>query len=192
MKVLLLGTRRQELIDFLASCGDEAIATEEKITSKSDLLQDVDFLVSYGYRHILKKDVLDKFLNHVINIHISLLPWNRGADPNLWSFLENTPKGVTIHYMDCGVDTGDILIQQEIYFSEEETLRTSYDKLAEVAQNLFKKYWVDIRDGKIKSTPQASGGSYHRLCDRVPYKYLLIKGWDTPVSELTGKALAKE
>lgn len=188
MKVFLLGSSRKELIYFLESCGDRVENAEEKIPEDSDLFQKVDFIISYGYRYILKKEVLERFPEKAINIHISLLPWNRGADPNLWSFLENTPKGVTIHYLDSGIDTGDILVQEEVRFTSQETLRTSYEKLSNVAENLLKQSWLDIRDGKIKPRVQPSGGSYHRLRDRKPYEHLLTHGWDTPVHNLIGKA----
>ena len=119
------------------------------------------------------------------------MPWNRGADPNLWSFLEDTPKGVTVHYLDSGIDTGDILVQKSIeFFSSEETLKTSYEKLSQAACILFKESWLDIREGKLLSIPQPQGGSYHRLQDRLAYEYLLTQGWDTPVHQLKGKALS--
>ncbi len=192
MKVILLGSYRAEIVNTLISCGDKCTNIEDKITLESEIIQGVDFLVSYGYRHILKKDILDKFPNRAINIHISLLPWNRGADPNLWSFLENTPKGVTIHYIDYGIDTGDILAQQEVYFSGEETLRTSYNKLSRVAEKLFEKYWIDIREGRIQPKTQPIGGSYHRSQEKSKYEKLLTQGWDTPVNKLMGQVLAKE
>jgi methionyl-tRNA formyltransferase len=125
----------------------------------------------------------------MINIHTSFLPWNRGADPNLWSFLENTPKGVSIHYVDSGIDTGDILTQEEIYFAEDDTLRTSYCKLTETAFRLLEKYWYEIKNAKITSHPQSHKGSFHRLKDRKKYEHLLYKGWDTPVKDLIGKVL---
>ena len=65
-------------------------------------------------------------------MHISLLPWNRGYHPNIWSFLEDTPKGVTIHYINEGIDTGDIIVQKEIVIDEDkETLKSSYEILHE-------------------------------------------------------------
>ena len=91
--------------EFLLSFGDEVTRTEEPLESGMKCLEHVDFIISYGYRHILKKDLIEMFPRKIANLHISLLPWNRGADPNLWSFLEDTPKGVTIHYIDCSVDT---------------------------------------------------------------------------------------
>ncbi|MBD2464230.1 formyl transferase [Oscillatoria sp. FACHB-1407] len=189
MQVLFLGPPHLELQHFLESCDDSVTTTEEKITSGSEWLSDIDFIVSYRYRHILKQDVLSQFLNRVINIHISLLPWNRGADPNLWSFLEDTPKGVTIHYIDSGIDTGKILVQEVVSFTEHHTLRTSYEKLTQVAEALFKANWLAIRDGKIQPFSQVGEGSYHRTRDRAPYEHLLTQGWDTPVRNLIGKAL---
>ena len=61
--------------------------------------------------------MLDQINYRAINLHISYLPWNRGADPNLWSAV-GMPKGVTIHYINDGFDTGDILFQKAILFVE--------------------------------------------------------------------------
>lgn len=186
--VLFLGFHNSKIINFLQNIGDQVVSYEEKITADSHLIKQIDFIISYGYRHILKWDVLEKFQQRAINIHISLLPWNRGADPNIWSFLENTPKGVTIHYIDTGIDTGDILVQREVNFCMNETLRTSYEKLSNTAENLFKEYWVDIRDNNVKPCVQDVGGSFHLKKDRSRYDHLLFNGWDTQVSEIIGKA----
>lgn len=188
MKILLLGPHRPELVEFLLSFGDDVITTEEPLSINSKYLEDSDMIISYGYRHIIKKEVLDKVKRMVINLHISLLPWNRGSDPNLWSFLEDTPKGVTIHCMDCGIDTGDILAQQEVHCQPDDTLRTSYNRLSDSIEALFRRVWPDIRSGKLKPVLQPPGGSYHRLRDRVAFEHLLENGWDTPVVNLIGKA----
>jgi methionyl-tRNA formyltransferase len=190
MKILYLGPTRPDMINYLLSLGDIVVCTEDKIDSNSKTLGEVDFLISYGYRHLIKEDVLIKFPKKVINLHISFLPWNRGADPNLWSFLEDTPKGVTIHYIDAGLDTGEILAQQELLCYPNDTLQTSYQRLIAAIEELFMRVWPEIREGKRKSFPQTSGGSSHRLKDRTSVEYLLSKGWDTPVSELVGRSLS--
>ncbi|WP_236612524.1 formyltransferase family protein [Picosynechococcus sp. NKBG15041c] len=189
MKILLLGPNRPYLINFLKSFGDQVHNQEEKISLSLGDVEQADFLISYGYRHIIKKDVLNYFKNKAINIHISFLPWNRGADPNLWSFLEDNPKGVTIHYLDEGIDTGDIIIQQRVFFDDNETLHSSYEKLSQVAFDLFKSNWKLIKENRIQATPQRGKGSYHRTQDKEKYQALLVDGWNTPVSQLTGKAL---
>ncbi|MCD8568399.1 MAG: formyl transferase, partial [Geovibrio sp.] len=76
-----------------------------------------DLIISYSYRYIIGEDVISAMNGGIINLHISYLPWNKGADPNIWSFLENTPKGVTIHKIDEGLDTGEILVQEELVFN---------------------------------------------------------------------------
>jgi len=188
MNILLLGPYRKSLIDFLSSFGDKVTTAETPLTGDSECICNIDFIISYGYRHILKKDILNKFPNKAINFHISLLPWNRGADPNFWSFLEDTSKGVSIHYLDYGIDTGGILAQQEIDYLPEDTLRSSYERLSKTMEELFRKVWPNIRSEKQESVPQPDGGSYHRLSDRTEFEYLLTKGWDTPVADLVGKA----
>jgi len=191
MKILYLGVYRPDIIDFISSFNDQVIHKDTPISDESEYC-DVDFIISYGYRYILKSNLLRKFSKRVINLHISLLPWNRGADPNLWSFLEDTPKGVTIHYIDEGIDTGDILAQQEIQSDPEDTLRTSYERLSRAIETLFKIVWLNIRDRRLKGIPQPEGGSFHRLNDRINYEYLLTEGWDTPVKNIIGKALNKK
>ena len=186
MNVLWLGLKTIEMENFMHLNGDAADFTEEKIAADSDLLRQKEYLVSFGYRHILTADVLTQFPRRAVNIHISLLPWNRGADPNFWSFLEDTPKGVSIHYLTDRLDAGDILCQQEIFFDSEATLRSSYDILMDAAKKLFMRHWDDLKASRIKSRPQTGAGSFHQKKDMEPYRSLLHQGWDTPVKEFAG------
>ena len=150
-----------------------------------------DWLISYGYRYIVPQEVLDMFPGRAINLHISYLPWNRGADPNLWSWAEDTPKGVTIHRMDAGIDTGPILFQtrmcrpwSERIIRENGTLRSTYEDLHATIQAAFRIMWWSICDGSTPH-PQPYGGSYHTKADRAKVQHLLEPlGWDTPVSVL--------
>lgn len=145
-----------------------------------------DLIISYGYRYIIKPDIINLFKNKIINLHISLLPWNRGAHPNIWSFLEDTPKGVTIHFIDEGVDTGDILLRKEILFDEnKETLSSSYNKLQFEIQKLFIENWVNIRENKIIPQKQQGKGSIHYIKDWEKISFLISKdGWNTKIADL--------
>jgi methionyl-tRNA formyltransferase len=182
MRILYLGPD-SHLVEFLRSTGDDVVATEDPIGGADIDRIAPDFVVSYGYRHILKSDVLDRVERRAVNLHISLLPWNRGADPNFWSFYEDTPKGVTIHYMDDGVDTGDIVTQRRVEFTGDETLRTSYERLKREVEDLFRAHWEDIRDGRCERRAQEGEGSYHGIKDRSALASL-PDGFDTPVSEV--------
>ena len=113
------------------------------------------------------------------------MPWNRGADPNLWSFVENTPKGVTIHHLDEGIDTGDIIAQREVTFTNtHETLATTYQRLHAEIQELFKLHWHEIKAGTSARIQQSGEGSFHLSGDKESLAHLLSDGWDTPVSVL--------
>ena len=190
MKILFLGPPVESMITFQRSFHDEVVCSEEPINPESAIISGIDIIVSYGYRHIIKRPIIEMFPNKIINLHISLLPWNRGADPNLWSFLEDTPKGVSIHYIDSGVDTGLLVAQKRVEMFADDTLATSYDKLTQSIRKLFFECWPDIRNGRIQGIKQADGGSAHRMKDREQYEHLLTQGWDTPVKSLIGQALA--
>ena len=155
--------------------------TQEKINFNIDQF---DWVVSYGYSHIIKQDMIDKAKNPIINLHISYLPFNKGADPNFWSWLENTLKGVTIHQIDKGIDTGDILIQKEVKFKGDETLSSSYEILKEEIENLFIESFDNIIKGCILPKKQNGKGTFHLKKDLNKYKYLLTQDWNTPVNQI--------
>ena len=149
------------LADWLEEQGEDVIYKEDKITMEEIKELSPDFIISYNYKYIISKEIIDCVGGKAINLHSSFLPWNRGYHPNIWSFLEDTPKGVTIHYIDEGIDTGDIIVQKEVVIDEEkETLKTSYEILHREIQSLFKENWDKIKNGEIKPQAQAVGGAY--------------------------------
>lgn len=201
MRILYLGPEHESILRFLreypktlGDIGDDVDRTEEKLDPESLRAMGYDFIVSYRYRYLVKKPVLDLFPDRVINLHISYLPWNRGADPNLWSFVDNTPKGVTIHYMDEGLDTGDIILQKEVIFDpyREKTLKTTYERLSLAMEQLFYQAWPSIRAGKNDRKEQVGYGSAHRAVDKHAIEHRLTRGYDTLVTELASSALVSE
>jgi methionyl-tRNA formyltransferase len=189
VRILLLGPPRPALEAYLSSFGDDVVRTEDPLTPLA--LARIDRIVSYGYRHIVRRDVVSRFGDRAVNLHVSLLPWNRGADPNLWSFLDDTPAGVTVHVIDDGVDTGPVVGQREVSMELDDTLGTSYARLSVAMDTLFREVWPAVRAGDAVATTQPSGGSSHRAADKHPYEYLLTAGWDTPVASLVRKADGK-
>lgn len=184
MKILFLGPDESSLLAWLRTQEDSVAQTAEPIDLAKLAELDPDFLVSFGYRHIIKPDVIARYEGRAVNLHISLLPWNRGADPNFWSIVDETPRGVSIHYLDAGVDTGDIIAQREIAFSDSETLRTSYSLLTRSIEELFFEVWPLVRVGTCPRSPQNGAGSAHRSRDKEHLAKLLTEGWDTTVGSL--------
>lgn len=186
MIILFLGSADNKLVDFLKQSGNEVHVFEEKITPETLKTLQTEWIISYGYRHIISKEIIDLIYPRIINLHISYLPWNRGADPNLWSFIDETPKGVTIHLVDEGLDTGDILIQKEVEFKdlETETLSSTYQILKKEIETLFMANWEKISTLKIEARPQLGKGSYHKSSQKNEILQLLTYGYQTKVVEL--------
>ena len=127
MKILFLGPEQDsqiKIINFLEKDKNEVFRFENKINIEN-LKTEYDILISYGYRYLIKKDLIEKFSYKCYNLHISYLPWNKGADPNFWSFAENTPKGVSIHLINEKIDDGSVLFRRHIDYNFEDTLFTT-------------------------------------------------------------------
>ncbi len=122
--------------------------------------------LSVLFDYILKRDVLDVFPRGVLNLHPSYLPYNRGQYPNVWSIVEGTPAGVTLHYMDVGLDTGPIVAQEEVTVEPVDTGESLYRKLESKALDLFMAAWPGIEAGTAQPRPQSPDeGTFHRKRD---------------------------
>jgi methionyl-tRNA formyltransferase len=192
MRILFLTNNHisQDLIDWIrgSDCGDNDITvfSDSLTVSKLNLISP-DIIISYSYCHIITTDVLLASYSDIINLHISYLPFNRGSDPNLWSFLENSPKGVSIHLVDNGIDTGDILFQREVLIDEKTaTLTSSYLDLQNALKALFKDNWESIRDRSYIPHRQVGPSSFHLSKDfkKIKESLLGVEGWDIGINLL--------
>ena len=86
----------------------------QKELSEKNFDKNIILIISFGYKRIIKKKILQKY-NKIdfINLHMSYLPYNRGAYPNFWSFYKNSPKGVSIHLINKEIDKGKIIFRKK-------------------------------------------------------------------------------
>lgn len=109
---------------------------EEFIKEIKTLDPDVICVVAYG--KILPKEVLDIPELGCINVHGSLLPKYRGAAPIQWAVLNGDKKtGITTMYMDVGMDTGDMILKEEVEIGEDETTGELWDRLSKIGGKLL-------------------------------------------------------
>src|SRR4051812_1676346 len=103
MKILFLSNNQisKTLSDWLREKEKDVEVFDRKLTPKKIRDGKYDLIISYNYKYLIPVDILNISPNKFINLHISYLPWNKGANPNAWSFIENTPSGVTVHLMDA-------------------------------------------------------------------------------------------
>lgn len=184
LKVLLLSPYPDNIKETCEQNGDTVDVANTKLDVKFIKKKSYDFIISFGYPFILKKEILSAVKGSVINLHISYLPFNRGAHPNVWSQIDNIISGVTIHLIDEGLDTGNILFQKEVNIDQDtNTLKTSYQFLISEIEYLFKMNWKYLRTNECKGWKQQGSGTFHYAKDLEKVKPFLTKGWDTNISE---------
>jgi methionyl-tRNA formyltransferase len=185
-EVIFLGINDAGMRIYDWLCEREGVVVHSMLTTESQLevVADVepDYVVSCGYRHIVPEGVLGVPEGGCINIHPALLPYNRGANPNVWSIVEETPAGVTLHHMDETLDTGSIIAQREVETCFADTGKDLYERLEDAQYELFTETWPSIVAGECKATDQApDAGSYHttadfeQLCELGPDEQVRVK-----------------
>lgn len=178
-----------ELFQWMKEQGHDIVLNTERLNAQWCRENKFDLAVSYTYPFIIQDDVIDELNGNIVNLHNSYLPFDRGTSPNLWNLLEGTPRGVSIHYIDKGIDTGDVIVQQIVELEESATLRTSYEHLDQAVKVLFKsvfplyKYWNSMRKKCIGK------GTYHKECDFDKILQAFENwSWDLQVDEYIQRA----
>lgn len=119
-----------------------------KLDYQSILDLNPDIIITCAYGQIIPKEILDYPRLGCINVHASLLPKYRGGAPIHWSIINGDKKtGITIMYMDVGMDTGDIISQKEIEILDSDNLESIHDKLSMLGAELLINTLPSIIDG---------------------------------------------
>jgi len=116
---------------------DSRVAYETELLEQLEK-KDVDLVVLAGYMRIIGPTLLTAYANRILNIHPSLLPGFPGKSSIRDAFEANEKKtGVTVHFIDEGVDTGPIIAQEEVAILPEDTLDSLEAKIHQVEHRLF-------------------------------------------------------
>jgi methionyl-tRNA formyltransferase len=114
-----------------------------------------EVIVVAAFGQILPKAFLDIPPKGCINVHGSLLPKYRGAAPIQYSIIDGESEtGITIMYMDAGIDTGDMILQEKLPISEQETGGSLFDKMAHLGADLLLKALEQLEAGTAVRIPQ--------------------------------------
>ena len=127
------------------------------------LKPDVLLSVHFGYR--VGAGLLSS--TPAFNLHPGYLPYNRGLYPNVWALAEGTPAGVTLHRMDPGIDTGEIVAQRRTEVLPTDTGESLYHRLERDELALFREAWPSVRTGTFLASAQPAGGTSHTGADLV-------------------------
>jgi len=132
----------------------------EKLREDKELLKKLkelkaDFFVTFAYGQILSQEILDIPKFGTINIHASLLPKYRGANPIAAAILNNDKvSGITTMMSVLALDAGDICLFEEIKIEEDETTLSLSKKIAKQAPDILKRTLKGLWEGSLKPKPQ--------------------------------------
>ncbi len=131
----------------------DRVRDEEFLDTFRTIAPDMVVLVAFG--QILPRAIIEQPCFGCLNVHPSLLPRYRGAAPINWALINgDTKTGVTIMLMDEGVDSGDILLQEEASIAPDDTFDDLHDTLCTVGTELLVKAVRGVVDGTITRVPQ--------------------------------------
>lgn len=156
--------------EIRASAGSAELFTADDLRNPASLKRiaelkpEMGMSVLFGY--LLKRDFVALLAQGCLNLHPAYLPYNRGAYPNVWSIVDGTPAGVTLHYIDEGVDTGDIVWQKGVPVSPIDTGESLYHKLEAAGLQLLREAWPAIQSGHVGRAPQrGEEATFHTVAD---------------------------
>ena len=109
-----------------------------------------DVILVVFWRFLLKQELIKIPKYGAINFHMGYLPFNRGANPNVWSIIDNTPAGCSIHKINKDIDSGWIIAQKKVDHYLEDTAKDLYLRIFSNFLKLFKKKWTIIKRNKFK------------------------------------------
>lgn len=150
----------------------------EFIDKIKKLSPDVICVVAYG--KILPKEILEIPKKGCINVHGSLLPKYRGAAPIQWAVLNgDKTTGITTMYMDEGMDTGDMILKEEVAIGEDETTGELWDRLSKIGGKLLVETLNKIEQG---TAPREKQGEDYTMAPMLDKSIAKID-WDNQTAE---------
>lgn len=170
MDVLFLGINDVGFRVYEWLCERETVDVLALVTTGAQLSLverlDPDILVSVGFGQRVPPSVLETPPDGAVNLHPSYLPYNRGTSPNVWSIVDGTPAGATLHVMDREFDTGEIIARREVETSFADTGKRLHRRLERAQYELFTETWPSIEAGGFETTAQRSDeGTSHSTAD---------------------------
>lgn len=121
-----------------------------------------DIIIVEAFGQIIPKDILTMAPFGCVNVHASLLPKYRGAAPIQWAVINgDAVTGVTIMRMDEGIDTGDMILKEEVAIREDETAGSLFERLSKVGAGLCVRAMEAIEAGTAEYIPQDSAKATH-------------------------------
>jgi methionyl-tRNA formyltransferase len=133
-------------------------------TCKELLEADIPDLLVLGGTRIIKPKILEVPRQSTVNSHPGLLPWLRGSASVGWALYKDMPQGATVHFVESGIDTGDIIVSRQLPVYRHDTYESINYRIAILAGELMAEAVSSIKNGEASRTPQdASSGETFKV-----------------------------
>lgn len=124
-----------------------------------------DYLISVHFPYIIPKEILSLPRIGALNLHPAYLPFNRGWNTPTWAIVDETPYGATLHWIDEGIDTGDIALQERVDVLPTDTAHSLYQRALAAEHHMFRKAIPLLKERVLPRTPQTGIGTFHAKGD---------------------------
>lgn len=124
-----------------------------------------DYLISVHFPYIIPKEVLTLPRIGALNLHPAYLPFNRGWNTPTWAIVDQTPFGATLHWIDEGIDTGPISLQERVDVLPTDTAHTLYQRALAAELRVFQKAIPLLLKHALPQIPQTGEGTFHAKGD---------------------------
>ena len=166
MQIIFLGMNKagEEVLNWLRDREDvkiEAVIEEKEGIQK---IQEVkpELVVSSGFEHKVPQEIIDIPEKGIINLHPSFLPFNRGAHPYIWPIIEETPAGVSIHFMNNKMDEGPVIARKKVEKRPGDDAKDLRNRLMEAQADLFKNNWDEILESSGEKQDLDEGNNHYK------------------------------
>lgn len=126
---------------------------------------DLDYILSVHFPYIIPHEVLKIPRFGTLNLHPAFLPYNRGWHTPTWAIIDDTPYGATLHWVDEGIDTGNIALQRELEILPGDTAHSLYQKVLKLELELLEDSIPIILQNNLPRVLQEKGGTMHSKSD---------------------------
>ena len=147
---VLMQMAKENSIDFITHANINSDEFIENITNYN-----CDLLVSMSFNQIFKRRLINLTEKKIINCHAGKLPFYRGRNVLNWALINDEPNfGITVHYVDEGIDTGDIILQENHQITDDDDYSTLLKKSHKGCADLLFKSIKQIQNGVVEVTSQ--------------------------------------
>ena len=188
-KIRILGPmgRNESIRKKLCEQGFEVIVSPDPYDG--DSIDDFapDLILASGYDRLLRPKTVQKYPQRIVNLHAAYLPWARGIGTTLFATMLRYPYGVSVHFINEGLDTGNLVARKLVQTEQGDTLRTLYSKLLSETEDLFLNIFPKIVTEQTNGVPQEDLGKIKTNRSRLQFESVIDacpNGYDTLITDL--------